>query len=236
MNDALYRQAAKEYAQHSMRSLFNANYERPAMLALLGSIRGKTVLDAACAGGAYIAELIDRQAHVIALDHSPEFVDIVKKRFGAAVDVRKHDLREPLQWLADESVDLVVSSLTMHYLRVWDIPMREFGRVLKSSGRLLLSTHHPAMTGHIAQDYFKTALVKETWNVGGREHEVTFYHRPLHAILSAIIDAGFVVRRILEPPIAEPNNAAREEYVARRRQDPNLSLQPWLLIIEATRP
>jgi SAM-dependent methyltransferase len=236
MNDALYRHAAKEYVQHSMQSLFNANYERPAMLSLLGNIHGKTVLDAACAGGAYVAELIDRQAQVIALDHSPEFVDIVKTRFGAAVDVRQHDLNRPLQWLADECVDLVLSSLTMHYLPVWDTPMREFRRVLNSSGRLLLSTHHPAMTGQIAEDYFKTALVKETWNIGGREHEVMFYHRPLQAIFSAIIDAGFVVRRVVEPAIAAPGDAARDEYVARLRQNPKLSVQPWLLIIEATKP
>jgi len=227
MNDALYEQAAQAYAEHSARSFANAKYERPAMLALLGDLAGKTVLDAGCAGGEYAAHLLEAGASVFALDRSPAMVEIVKKRFGSSIDARRHDLNEPLAWLRDGSVDVVVSSLTMHYIAAWDVPMREFCRVLKPSGKLLMSTHHPAMTAPLVENYFDTVLVKETWQVGGRDHDVTFYHRPLQSIVSAVTNAGLTVRRVIEPRITQRAEGLSEEWFKR------LSRQPWFLIIEA---
>ena len=227
MNDELYEQAAQAYAEHSARSFANAKYERPAMLALLGEVADKTVLDAGCAGGEYAAYLLEAGASVLALDRSPAMVEIVKKRFGSSIEARRHDLNEPLAWLRDGSVDVVVSSLTMHYIAEWDVPMREFCRVLKPSGKLLMSTHHPSMTAPLVENYFDTVLVKETWQVGGRDHDVTFYHRPLQSIVSAITNAGLTVRRVIEPRITQRAEGLSEEWFQR------LSRQPWFLIIEA---
>jgi hypothetical protein len=42
---------ADEFLKHAQDGLFNAHYDRPACLALLGDVAGKRVLDAACGPG-----------------------------------------------------------------------------------------------------------------------------------------------------------------------------------------
>jgi len=53
---------ADEFLGHARDGFYNAGYDRPACLALLGDVRGKRVLDAACGPGLYAAELIGRGA------------------------------------------------------------------------------------------------------------------------------------------------------------------------------
>lgn len=228
-NNSLYTDAAREYAAHSAENFYNARYERPAMLDVAGDSRGKSVLDAGCAGGEYVAHFLAQQARVTALDASRAMVDIVRERFGDAVDVHRHDLREPIVWLKDASMDLVLSSLTLHYLRDWTVPLGEFRRILKRGGRFVMSTHHPAMVQPLLGDrsYFDTLLVRDTWRVGGIDREVHFYHRPLQDIINAIVNAGFTIRRIVEPQLKERGADLPPEGFNK------LSTSPWFLIVEA---
>jgi len=53
---------ADEFLDHAESGFFNAYYDRPACLALLGDVAGKRVLDAACGPGLYAAELARRGA------------------------------------------------------------------------------------------------------------------------------------------------------------------------------
>lgn len=217
-NDRLYGLNAHAYVQHSLRNPINAGYERPAMFSLLGPVAGATVLDAGCAGGAYSRHLAAQGARVIAVDSSPAMIDIVRADPSHNIDARLHDLREPMRWLASQSVDLIVSSLTLHYLQSWDATLEEFLRVLRPGGRLLFSTHHPSMTAPLANNYFDTALVHDTWEVCGQQYEVHFYHRPLQAIVSSVVGAGFALTAMLEPQL--------QQFPA----------QPWFLIVQAARP
>ena len=56
---------AEEFLDHAQGGFYNAHYDRPACLALLGDVAGKRVLDAACGPGLYAAELIGRGAQVV---------------------------------------------------------------------------------------------------------------------------------------------------------------------------
>jgi 2-polyprenyl-3-methyl-5-hydroxy-6-metoxy-1,4-benzoquinol methylase len=71
-----YEVFADEFLDHAEGGFFNAYYDRPACLALLGDVTGKRVLDAACGLGLYAAELIRRGAQVTGFDHSPRMVDL----------------------------------------------------------------------------------------------------------------------------------------------------------------
>jgi predicted TPR repeat methyltransferase len=53
----LYDAFADEFLAHAQVSLFNAHYDRPTCLDLLGEVAGRRVLDAACGPGLYAAEL-----------------------------------------------------------------------------------------------------------------------------------------------------------------------------------
>jgi ubiquinone/menaquinone biosynthesis C-methylase UbiE len=172
---------------------FNAYYERPGTISLLGDVTGLRVLDAGCGPGALSKWLVDNGATVTAMDVSPEMVRLARQRMGDRARILTADLAEPLTFLADASADLVVASLVLHYVADWAAPLAEFRRVLTPGGAVVFSTHHPAMDWqlHSRDDYF----------------DVTFWRRPLTAITAAISGAGFVIDRLVEP---EPSPELRQ--------------------------
>ena len=180
---------------------FNAYYERPGTIALIGDVTGHRVLEAGCGPGALTIWLVDSGATVTAMDVSPEMVRLANDRLGGRARILVADLADPLKFAADASVDLVVASLVLHYLADWTVPLAEFHRVLEPDGAVVFSTHHPAMDWqlHSPDDYFKAIQVTETWHKGGQPFEVTFWLRPLTAITEAISRAGFLIDRLTEP-------------------------------------
>lgn len=57
-----YEAMGRRFAEHAQDSAYNAHYDRPAVLAALGAVRGQKVLDAACGPGLYAATLLDAGA------------------------------------------------------------------------------------------------------------------------------------------------------------------------------
>jgi 2-polyprenyl-3-methyl-5-hydroxy-6-metoxy-1,4-benzoquinol methylase len=72
-----YDQMGLSFQQHAADSAYNAHYDRSAVLAALGSVAGRRVLDAACGPGLYLRELLERGAEVTAFDASPVMVGLV---------------------------------------------------------------------------------------------------------------------------------------------------------------
>ena len=66
-----YDKMGLSFQQHAADSAANAHYDRPAVLAALGAVTGRQVLDAACGPGLYLSELLERGAEVTAFDASP---------------------------------------------------------------------------------------------------------------------------------------------------------------------
>jgi SAM-dependent methyltransferase len=218
---------AAAYARVTSANVYNAAYERPAVQALLGDVRGRDVLDAGAAAGEHSAWLIAHGARVVAIDASDAMVQLASARLGDAATVLRADLAQPLP-LADASFDVVLSSLTLHYLEDWAPTLRELARVLRPRGRLVFSTHHPALTDDPASDYHTVRLVEEGWDgFGAGEVPMRFYHRPLERIVGDVLAAGFVLRALCEP---RPSAAAdaRDPALAAR-----LRTRPWFLIVDA---
>jgi SAM-dependent methyltransferase len=224
----LYDVHAVDYVAHAASSITNARYERPAVQAQLGEVRGKRVLDAGCAGGEHAAALLARGAEVVAIDQSAAMIAIVRQRFGDRLRAEVHDLRDPIVWLPDRSLDLILCSLTLHYLAEWEPTLREFRRLLREGGRLVFSTHHPNATDALVDDYFATVLVDDRWTIGGREHTVRFYHRPLQEIVRAVVASGFRVDALVEPRLAQAEAHAASDW------DRRLRFHPWFLIVDAS--
>ena len=212
-----YEEMAEYYFKHVDTKPFNAYYERSATISLLPQVKGKKILDAGCAAGWYTKWLLDKGASVIALDFSPNMIEMTKKRVGNKAKVIKADLNERLHFIEDESIDVILSSLTLHYIKNWNLVMSEFNRILKRDGQLIISIHHPFMdfTVFNKENYFLTELLDDEWNTNNGKVKVQFYRRPLSAIITPIIDAGFIIERLLEPmpieefKIAHPNTYDR---------------------------
>ncbi|MET7768817.1 class I SAM-dependent methyltransferase [Nocardia sp. NPDC005366] len=137
---------ADEFLAHARDGFYNAHYDRPACLELLGDVAGRTVLDAACGPGLYAQELLARGARVVGLDQSPRMVELSRDRLPEG-DFRVHDLAEPLHWVPDASVDLVLFALALEYVDDRVAALREMRRALRPDGALVLSRLHPALTG-----------------------------------------------------------------------------------------
>ena len=105
---------------------------------LLGDIRGKTVLDLGCGTGENVIPLIERGAHVIGIDISPDLIAIAQKC------VRDANLEASLSvgdayntGLPDESVDVVFSMALIHHLDI-KVVRDEMWRILRRGGAIIL--------------------------------------------------------------------------------------------------
>lgn len=192
-----YEAAADRFSQHAADGFYNAHYDRPAGLELLGDVDGLYVLDAACGPGYYAAELLQRGARVTGLDNSPRMIELCRQLPGG--EFRLHDLNDPLTWLPDGSVDRVLCALVYEYVDNRAGMLREFRRVLRPGGALVLTCLHP--TGNWLRhrgNYFDRVVVEEYWG-GNLDIHVRFWVEPLEATCALIADAGFVIERLVEP-------------------------------------
>lgn len=196
-----YEEMAEYYFKYVDTKAFNAYYERPATLSLLPSLKGRNVLDVACAAGWYTKWLIDQKANVTAMDFSPAMVAMTKKRVGDSATIIQADLNDGLDFFEDQSFDLILSSLTLHYIKDWEPVMKEFYRILKMKGHFVFSVHHPFMDYLIfnREDYFAIDLIEDTWATHKGDTKVQFYRRPLKEILSPLLKSGFTLEILDEP-------------------------------------
>ncbi|QLH82886.1 class I SAM-dependent methyltransferase [Halosimplex pelagicum] len=183
------------------------NLEWPATRSLLPDLDGLRVLEAGCGAGDYTEYFLEQGGEVVAVDATEAAVERVRERYADdLVTVRHADLTEPLDFLADESVDLVVSQLVLEHIADWRPVFEEFARVLRPDGRFVFSTGNPVsgwVTPDEAESYFQTEGLTQDWG----EMQPRNYRRPLAEHLNPLADAGFAIERFLEPT---PDPAFRE--------------------------
>jgi SAM-dependent methyltransferase len=103
----------------------------PQMADFAGVTAGQRVLDVGSGPGALVAELIDRGAHVSAVDPSPQFVGAVRDRYPD-VDVRQATAEElPFE---DGSFDAALAQLVVHFMADPVKGISEMARVTGDGG------------------------------------------------------------------------------------------------------
>ncbi len=224
-----YNTMAEYYFSYVDTKPNNAYYERPATISLMPEVKDKNVLDAGCAAGWYTNWLIEQGANVTAIDYSPKMIEMTHRRVGDKARLFVGDLNEPLNILVDEEFDVVLSSLTLHYLARWDNVMAEFNRILKCKGVLIFSVHHPFMdfTVFNRNNYFQTELLTDEWQTSNGVQEVQFYRRPLSEVMAPLLKAGFEIEELLEPMPTEEFRSVHPKGFDR------LSSKPQFLFIKA---
>ena len=179
----------------------------------------------------YAEWLAEHGADVVALDVSPKMVQLAKDRLGAKGRVFQADLGQPLDLLTDASFDLVLSALALDYIKDWSQVFREFYRLLRQPGYLVFSVGHPLADFllHPNGNYFEAELFHWVWKGFGIPVRMPSYHRPLSAVINPLLQAGFVLERILEPtPTEQFWQKDPEEYE-------KLSRQPGFLCLRAAK-
>ncbi|NKB69888.1 MAG: methyltransferase domain-containing protein [Candidatus Latescibacteria bacterium] len=218
-----YRGCAEQYSQVNETNPFRLQYERPALLGLLPETNGKGVLDAGCGSGWLCEYLLAQGAKVTGVDITPAMVEMAQRRLGPRATVVEADLGKPLDFIRDASLDLVVSSLSLHYLRDWRAVFAEFGRILVERGRLVFSVYHPFNPQAFGKqtEYFTTERIDMRWSSGfDPPVEVPVYRRPLTEMLRPLRETGYLIEQIVEPVPTDECERDHPELARRMRQCP----------------
>jgi ubiquinone/menaquinone biosynthesis C-methylase UbiE len=220
---------AEDFERHAAGSAYNALYDRPAVLELIGEVAGQRVLDAGCGPGLYAEELVARGAEVVAFDHSPKMVDLARNRLGDGAMVRVHDLTDSLDWLEDESFDAALLALVIHHLDDRIAALRELHRVLRPGARLVVSTVHPTADWlRMGGSYYTIEAIEETWSRGW---SVRYWRLPLTATCAEFTRAGFLIERLVEPrPVPDMAQRFPEDYEKLNREPGFINfrlVKPW---------
>lgn len=217
-----YNNFAEEYTNQitSQNNFWNKYLEAPAMENLLkDKVSGKAVLDLGCGSGVSTIKLKNWNANVVGVDISEKMVDIAKREYPeinfnvASVE----DLPFP-----ENRFDIVASSLVFHYIQDLTKVFKEVNRVLKTSGSLIFSMHHPFHGSrervvindekrYVMAPYFHNN--KYQWSMFGGEMVLEVYHHTFSNIANSLIESGFSIEKVVETvPVEEGKLINAKDY------------------------
>lgn len=207
-----YDEIADWYSERK-RGSYEFKMLLPAILNLLGDLRGKKLIDIGCGPGAYSVEFAKRGADVLGIDVSQKMLDKARNNAETAnvkLTLQKSDAHSLPS--TDESFDIVFLALTILNTKM----VKEAARVLKPGGLLLFSDTHPIIeskgrwegndigAARVVEDYFSQD--KRQWQIKpdpGRTIILKYYTRTIEQCVDMIADAGFKILRIAEPKPGE---------------------------------
>ena len=189
--------------------------EKPAWFSLAPALCNKAVLDLGCGCGENCAEFKARgESKVVGVD--------ISRKMLAVAHVENPDITFIRADMSDLSFlegkfDVIFSSLAVHYIEGFSSFAKQIYALLNYGGYFIFSQEHPLTTAPIKgpswakdseeivthyklTDYARSGKRVTSWIVDGVEK----YHRTFSEIINALISAGFVVEKMLEPtPIEE---------------------------------
>ena len=228
MNDS-YDQYAEEWAKRvrGKKKIRHELLEKPAMVAELPDLSGKTVLCIGCGSGEECAYIKERGAQrVVGIDISKGLIEQARYAYP---DVEFHTMDMERMDFDSNTFDYIYSSLALHYAEDLGAVLHKAHDVLKNGGVFLFSTHHPVRWGALSNkqgdrvsyllgyekdendtvtvygDYLNPRKITDTWF---DQLQVTYYHKPLSEIFTGCIQAGFVLSKFIEP---KPVPAIKQE-------------------------
>jgi len=184
----------------------------PSIKRLLGNLKGKKLLDAGCGTGEFTYMLGKEGADAVGCDGAKQLINICKENFPKT-KFEVCDLTKKLKYKND-SFDLILNKYVLMFLEKPEFVLKEFKRILKKDGKLVISIAHPTywlhywMSGYWGlkkregfsdmEGYFK--IKKFSFSIKGDKNlKFTFIHRPLNYYLNLFIREGFVIDEIDEP-------------------------------------
>jgi SAM-dependent methyltransferase len=228
---------ADDWVAHADANDYRNLYLMPRMLAMLGEVRGKNVLDLGCGEGGYARELAKRGATVTGVDGSARLVDIARSR--STPDLRYlHANANALDAIDASAFDLVVASMSLMDVEDYEGAIRETHRVLRAGGELVMSITHPCFMApvsrwvrdangaldHFAIDRYFDRVAWDSPITDQFRTPVVRRHRPLADYMAAPLAAGFALREFIEPSVTE-------EELAKSRRFRKLARIPYFLFL-----
>jgi len=106
------------------------------------SLTDKTVTDIGCGTGRHWQKIIDKKPKkLIGYDVSGGMLAMLKKKFLEA-ETNKLDSNFLVE-LKNESIDIIVSTLTVAHIENIEEAFKEWNRILKPNGEIIITDYHP---------------------------------------------------------------------------------------------
>jgi len=173
-----YRLWSETYDAQAENVLLLLEADLFAGLAAQAPVEGGVVADVGCGTGRHWGWLLARRPRLLhGVDSSPEMLSRLRARHPGATLHLRAGMR--LDAFADASVDVVVSTLMLGHVRAVDEELREWTRVLRSGGEIVVTDFHP--------DAFRAGM-RRTFRHEGRTFEVE-HHAHAVSALRALFDA-----------------------------------------------
>ncbi len=170
--------------------------ETPYVEQILAELRIAHVLDAATGTGRHALRVAERGGRVAAIDVSPEMLADARaaaRRRGLEIDFRLGSLDDPLPY-ADAQFDLVLCALALCHVANLRGAVREFARVLKPGGAVVITDFHPYCVGQ----GWRAAVFD-----AGTAYLFTYPGHTREAYVAALTDAGLVISRTVDATMGE---------------------------------
>jgi len=179
-------------------------------LGLLGNIAGLKAIDLGCGAGQNAVSLAKAQADVTAVDFSSKQLAEAKKLAlseNVSLKFINSDLID-MPEIKDNSYDIAISACAMAFVGNLKAALSEVFRILKPGGKFVLSIMHPTqyiLDGEKSSMYFNSSypfnprLMKWSWDLDNKPIRFQHYLRSIADYHNNLTDAGFIVKKILEP-------------------------------------
>lgn len=178
---------------------------------MLPDFGGKRVLDIGCGFGWHCIYAAENGAStVFGIDISEKMLAGAREKTASPVVEYRRMAMEDIAF-APDSFDVVISSLAFHYTPDFGEICNRIARCLASGGSFVFSVEHPVFTAHGTQDWnYDESGNRANWPVdnyfteGERKtvflgERVIKYHKTLMTYLNTLLEAGFVIKKIVEP-------------------------------------
>jgi ubiquinone/menaquinone biosynthesis C-methylase UbiE len=176
-------------------------------------------------------------AEVVGVDPTVRQIEEAERR-GGGVEYRRAGA-EALPF-GDGSFDAVVCCLVFEHIDDLDTAIAEVARVLRVGGRFVFCLNHPLLQTPGSGWIDDQILEEQYWRIGPYLPEaatveevekgvfIRFVHRPLGRYVNAMVDAGLVLERMIEP-------APPAGFIERAPEYTEVTTVPRLLVLVARR-
>ncbi|GCB36449.1 class I SAM-dependent methyltransferase [Bacteroides faecalis] len=178
---------------------------------VLPDFTNKKVLDLGCGFGWHCIYAIEHGAKfVTGIDISEKMLEEARKKNASSSIEYKRIAIEDFEFQPN-SYNIVISSLTFHYLESFIDICQKINTCLTTGGSFVFSVEHPIYTAHGIQDWFYdqegTRIhwpVDHYFSEGKRKatflgEEVIKYHKTLTTYINSLLQTGFEICELIEP-------------------------------------
>lgn len=201
----------EKYSQmrRSVKGLEGAG-EWPTLKRMLPDFKNKRILDLGCGFGWHCQYAIENGAKsVVGVDISNKMMAVARVKTSKEIKYICGSI-DGVKFPKD-SFDVVISSLTFHYLESFDDIVKNVSIWLKKGGDFIFSVEHPIFTAFGTEDWYRDPNgkilhfpVDNYFSEGEREsnflgEKVQKYHKTLTTYLNTLIQDGFIITGVVEP-------------------------------------